>query len=316
MFQISVSSCSSSPGSWGRARRKSSSSTRQEFDAVEAERYGLVNRVVPRAELETRVRSLAEQVALVPPLTAEAVKASINNMVDLIGQRDSWRYHFMTHQFVSNTPTALDRVEDRQARRHGRSEAGAARVSEPLAACASSTSAHGSPHRSVPAGLLGEQGAEDHEVDDPRRRLHARGSSRQRLFAVLGRGRPRAAERDDRPPHAGGSGSVPPARRDGRCDRRELPARRDGDGWDIRAGISAGAHRNRAHLDVRAGRPVLTARPRPRGSVSARRCWNLTGYPDRPPVRVGVAISDYLTSTRRAPRSALSAANARGDPAR
>jgi len=87
----------------------------QEFGADEAERYGLVNRVVPRAELASSVRALAEQVALVPPLTAEAVKASINHMVDLMGQRESWRYHFMLHQFVSNTPTALAKVEARRA---------------------------------------------------------------------------------------------------------------------------------------------------------------------------------------------------------
>lgn len=87
----------------------------QEFGADEAERYGLVNRVVPRAELAAQARELAEQVALVPPLTAEAVKASINHMVDLMGQRESWRYHFMLHQFVSNTPTALAKTEARKA---------------------------------------------------------------------------------------------------------------------------------------------------------------------------------------------------------
>ncbi|HEY5173033.1 MAG TPA: enoyl-CoA hydratase [Acidimicrobiia bacterium] len=87
----------------------------QEFGAAEAERYGLVNRVVPRADLHKVAHELAEQVALVPPLTAEAVKASINHMVDLMGQRESWRYHFMLHQFVSNTPTALARVEARKA---------------------------------------------------------------------------------------------------------------------------------------------------------------------------------------------------------
>jgi enoyl-CoA hydratase/carnithine racemase len=87
----------------------------QEFGAHEAERYGLVNRVVPRAELATAARTMAEQVALVPPITAEAVKASINHMVDLMGQRESWRYHFALHQFVSNTPTALERAEARKA---------------------------------------------------------------------------------------------------------------------------------------------------------------------------------------------------------
>jgi len=85
------------------------------FSAHEAERYGLVNLVVPHAELATAARAMADKVALVPPLTAEAVKASINHMVDLMGQRESWRYHFMLHQFVSNTPTALDKVEARKA---------------------------------------------------------------------------------------------------------------------------------------------------------------------------------------------------------
>jgi enoyl-CoA hydratase len=86
-----------------------------EFGASDAERYGLVNRVVARDSLGAAAREMAEQVALVPPLTAEAVKASINHMVDLMGQRESWRYHFMLHQFVSNTPTALARTEARKA---------------------------------------------------------------------------------------------------------------------------------------------------------------------------------------------------------
>jgi enoyl-CoA hydratase len=83
--------------------------------AAEAERYGLVNRVVPRAELHDAARAMADEVALVPPLTARMVKDSINNMVDLMGQRESWKYHFMLHQFVSNTPTALAKVDARKA---------------------------------------------------------------------------------------------------------------------------------------------------------------------------------------------------------
>ena len=84
------------------------------FTAEQAEQYGLVNRVVPRADLDAAAREMAEKVALVPPLTAQTVKASINHMVDLQGQRESWRYHFKLHQFVSNTPTALERVEARK----------------------------------------------------------------------------------------------------------------------------------------------------------------------------------------------------------
>ena len=44
------------------------------IDAQEAWRLGLVNRVVPRAELEAKTRELADRVALVPPVTAQTVK--------------------------------------------------------------------------------------------------------------------------------------------------------------------------------------------------------------------------------------------------
>jgi enoyl-CoA hydratase/carnithine racemase len=77
------------------------------IDAVEAERLGLVNKVVPRADLATAAREMADRVALVPPVTAEAIKDTINHMLDAQGQRESWRYHFMVHQLVSNSATAL-----------------------------------------------------------------------------------------------------------------------------------------------------------------------------------------------------------------
>jgi enoyl-CoA hydratase len=77
------------------------------IDAVEAERLGLVNKVVPRADLAAAAREMADRVALVPPVTAEAIKDTINHMLDSQGQRESWRYHFMVHQLVSNSATAL-----------------------------------------------------------------------------------------------------------------------------------------------------------------------------------------------------------------
>ena len=84
------------------------------IEAADAERFGLVNKVVPAAELGTAARDMADKVAKVPPVTAQAVKESINRMLDIQGQRESWRYHFMVHQFVSNTATALDAAESRQ----------------------------------------------------------------------------------------------------------------------------------------------------------------------------------------------------------
>jgi enoyl-CoA hydratase len=90
--------------------------TGDKIDAQEAWRLGLVNRVVPRSDLESAVRELAEKVALVPPTTAQVVKQSINQMLDLQGQRDSWRYHFMAHHWMHNTSTALNALEQRKSR--------------------------------------------------------------------------------------------------------------------------------------------------------------------------------------------------------
>jgi enoyl-CoA hydratase len=84
------------------------------LDANEAERLGLVNRVVPRSDLASAAREMADKVALVPPVTARAIKDTINRMLDLQGQRESWRYHFMVHQFVSNTETALSATAARE----------------------------------------------------------------------------------------------------------------------------------------------------------------------------------------------------------
>lgn len=84
------------------------------LDAATAQRAGLVNRVVPRAELATAAQAMAEQVALVPPITAAAIKDTINHTVDTMGQREAWRYHFMVHQDVSNSDEALSRTRARQ----------------------------------------------------------------------------------------------------------------------------------------------------------------------------------------------------------
>ena len=85
------------------------------LDAFDAQRMGLVNRVVDRDDLATAAREMAEAVALVPPVTARAIKDTINHTLDRMGQRDSWQYHFMVHQFVSNSSEALGRAEARRS---------------------------------------------------------------------------------------------------------------------------------------------------------------------------------------------------------
>jgi enoyl-CoA hydratase len=86
----------------------------EELDAQEAWRLGLVNKVVPRAELMERTRELAGRVALVPPVTAEVVKSSLNHVGELMGKEASWRYHFMAHHWMHNTDTARRALSQRE----------------------------------------------------------------------------------------------------------------------------------------------------------------------------------------------------------
>src|SRR5665811_1549424 len=46
----------------------------QTLNAADAERFGLVNRVVAADELSSATRAMADEVALVPPVTAQAIK--------------------------------------------------------------------------------------------------------------------------------------------------------------------------------------------------------------------------------------------------
>ena len=87
--------------------------TAQTISAADAERLGMVNRVVPRDELAATVQEMAEAIALVPPATAAVVKRSINKTLELMGQKDSWDYHFMAHHWMHNTDTALGALERR-----------------------------------------------------------------------------------------------------------------------------------------------------------------------------------------------------------
>ena len=90
--------------------------TGETIDAQEAWRLGLVNRVVPRDELATRTRELADRIALVPPITAQTVKDSLNQTGTLMGKRDALKYHFMAHHWVHNTATALDALAARKSK--------------------------------------------------------------------------------------------------------------------------------------------------------------------------------------------------------
>ncbi|MCA1834290.1 MAG: enoyl-CoA hydratase, partial [Actinobacteria bacterium] len=55
--------------------------------ADDALQLGMVNRVVPRAELEDQQMALAETIAAMPPVTIQYVKRSVNHVQDLAGYR-------------------------------------------------------------------------------------------------------------------------------------------------------------------------------------------------------------------------------------
>jgi enoyl-CoA hydratase len=88
--------------------------TGDEVGATDALRLGLVNRVVPRDQLESETFALADRIAKMPSVTVRNVKRSINHAQDLAGFRNALEYHFMVHQFQHNTKTSLDALAERQ----------------------------------------------------------------------------------------------------------------------------------------------------------------------------------------------------------
>jgi enoyl-CoA hydratase len=67
------------------------------WDAAEAHRLGMVNHVVPRAELTHRTLALAEKIARRPAFALKAVKQSVNAMLDIQGQRSALDAAFHIH---------------------------------------------------------------------------------------------------------------------------------------------------------------------------------------------------------------------------
>ncbi len=59
---------------------------------------GMVNRVVPRDELDAQAMELATHIAKAPPFALQLVKKSLNRSVDVQGYREALSAHFDIHQ--------------------------------------------------------------------------------------------------------------------------------------------------------------------------------------------------------------------------
>lgn len=104
------------PWELGVRRAKEFLWTGAELGAEEARRAGMVSRVVPRERLLDEAMELARQIARIPLMTLIASKDTLNHTLDAMGQRLSWRYHFMVHQWASNTETATAALAARKAK--------------------------------------------------------------------------------------------------------------------------------------------------------------------------------------------------------
>ena len=67
------------------------------IDAAEAHRIGMVNRVVPRDELESAVMALAKEIAQMHPHGVLAAKRAVNHALDAQGQHIALQAAFELH---------------------------------------------------------------------------------------------------------------------------------------------------------------------------------------------------------------------------
>ena len=83
--------------------------TGRKMMAEEARQLGMVNRVVPRAELEQATLALANEIAKAPPFAIKLLKRSLNKTADMQGFRNAIQAHFDLHE-LSHTTHEYDRI--------------------------------------------------------------------------------------------------------------------------------------------------------------------------------------------------------------
>jgi enoyl-CoA hydratase len=89
------------------------------IDAVEAERIGLVNRVVPADRLEAEVDALADRLARTPPEVMGPTKRMLNRAMDAAGFREAIQAGIDIGAIINAADTAEQRDWDAIVRRDG-----------------------------------------------------------------------------------------------------------------------------------------------------------------------------------------------------
>jgi enoyl-CoA hydratase/carnithine racemase len=74
--------------------------TGDRFDAHRAREWGMVSRVVPRADLEAETHRLAERIATMPRFGLALAKRAVNQCEDLMGMRSGMDSVFGLHHFA------------------------------------------------------------------------------------------------------------------------------------------------------------------------------------------------------------------------
>lgn len=79
------------------------------IDARTAERFGMVNKVVPADQLQEAAWQAAETLARVPPFAAQHMKRSINQTLDKMGYREAFEHHLVMRAWEGLVPGVPER---------------------------------------------------------------------------------------------------------------------------------------------------------------------------------------------------------------
>ena len=92
--------------------------TGERFTAQRAHEWGMVSRIVPRAELQTRTRELAERIAGMPRFGLALAKKAVNQAEDQMGMRSGVDAAFGLHHFAHahNAEVEQDSLAGQNAR--------------------------------------------------------------------------------------------------------------------------------------------------------------------------------------------------------